>query len=388
MLNARTIPGRYPIRHIQDFHNITGSKVFSTIDLVKAYNQIPINGEDIPKTAITTPFGLYEFPHVIFGLRNAGQTFQRFVDEFTSGVNFCFAYLDDFLVYSKDEEENENLLKQIYDRMREYGMLINTSKCVFGAHIVAFLGYNISAKEAKPLEQKVESIINFVILKTVKELRRFLGMINFYCHFIPDAARIQAPLNAHKFSPAQRNYSPYDRELIAIYGAKKHFRHILEARDFVIYTDHKPLCHAFKTRKDKCSPRQYRHLDFISQFSTDIRHISGRGNVVADTLSRIEHLDNIADFVKLANAQQSDPELKQILKNGCVLQLQKIHVPGTKTDLYCNFSTPAQRPFVPIILPRQIFNCLHFLSYPGSNAISKLVAERYVWPGIRKDCRD
>ncbi|GBP57240.1 hypothetical protein EVAR_82952_1 [Eumeta japonica] len=183
------------------------------------------------------------------------------------------------------------------------------------------------------------------IPKTVKELRRFLGMINFYRRFIPDAARIQAPLNAlltgsiknshpiniigealkafntckdslchasllahpdcdakfnlvniktklgsplafysHKLSTAQRNYSPYDRELLAIYEAIKHFRHMLEARDFVIFTDHKPLCHAFKTRKDKCSPRQYRHLDFISQFSTNIRHISGRDNVVADTL--------------------------------------------------------------------------------------------------------
>ncbi|GBP52225.1 hypothetical protein EVAR_83084_1 [Eumeta japonica] len=162
---------------------------------------------------------------------------------------------------------------------------------------------------------------------------------------------------------------------------------MLEARDFVIYTDHKPLCHAFKTRKDKCSPRQYRHLDFISQFSTDIRHIS-RDNVVADTLSRIEQLDNVVDFVKLANAQESDPELEQILKDGSALQLQKIHVPGTKTDLYCDFSTPAQRPFVPISLRRQIFNCLHSLSHPGSNATSKLVAERYVWPGIRKDCRD
>ncbi|GBP96177.1 hypothetical protein EVAR_46830_1 [Eumeta japonica] len=80
--------------------------------------------------------------------------------------------------------------------------------------------------------------------------------------------------------------------------------------------------------------------------------------------------------------------MEQILKDGSALQLQKMHVPGTKTDLYCDFSTPAQRPFVPISLRRQIFNCLHSLSHPGSNATSKLVAERYVWPGIRKDCRD
>ncbi|GBP77060.1 hypothetical protein EVAR_45968_1 [Eumeta japonica] len=79
--------------------------------------------------------------------------------------------------------------------MREYGMLINTSKCVFGADNVTFLGYNISAKGAKPLEQKWNPS-KLPIPKTVKELRRFLGMINFYRRFIPDAARIQAPLNA------------------------------------------------------------------------------------------------------------------------------------------------------------------------------------------------
>ncbi|GBP61540.1 hypothetical protein EVAR_44011_1 [Eumeta japonica] len=79
--------------------------------------------------------------------------------------------------------------------MREYGMLINTSKCVFGAGNVTFLGYRISAKGTKPLEQKVESIKNFPIPKTVKKLRRFLEMINFYRRFMPDTARIQAPLN-------------------------------------------------------------------------------------------------------------------------------------------------------------------------------------------------
>lgn len=74
-LNARTIPDRYPVRHIHDFtHNVSGCKIFSTIDLVRAYNLIPVNNDDIPKTAITTPFGLYEFPYMTFGLRNAGQT--------------------------------------------------------------------------------------------------------------------------------------------------------------------------------------------------------------------------------------------------------------------------------------------------------------------------
>ena len=77
-----------------------------------------------------------------------------------------------------------------------------------------------------------------------------------------------------KLNPAQQKYSAYDRELLAIYKAVKHFRHMLEARHFTIFTDHKPITYAFQQRQDKCSPRQFNHLDFVSQFTTDIRHIS------------------------------------------------------------------------------------------------------------------
>jgi hypothetical protein len=83
-LNARTIP---------DYsHQLSGSHVFSKIDLVKAYNQIPVHPNDIQKTAITTPFGLFEFPFMLFGLRNATQTFQCFMDEVLRGLYFCFAW--------------------------------------------------------------------------------------------------------------------------------------------------------------------------------------------------------------------------------------------------------------------------------------------------------
>lgn len=125
-LNARTVPDCYPVPHIQDFaYQLAGKKVFSTIDLVKAYNQIPIFVDDIPKSAITTPFGLFEFPYMTFGLRNAAQTFQRFLDEALRELEFCFGYIDDIIVYSESEDQHLHHLRQLFERLQEYGMLIN-----------------------------------------------------------------------------------------------------------------------------------------------------------------------------------------------------------------------------------------------------------------------
>ncbi|KAK8764309.1 hypothetical protein V5799_033084 [Amblyomma americanum] len=99
-VNARTIPDRYPVHHIQDFaHRIYGCHVFSVLDLVKAYTQTTVHLDDVPKTAFITPFGLFEFPFMSFGLRNARKTFQCFINVLVCGLDFCFVYLDDMWVF-------------------------------------------------------------------------------------------------------------------------------------------------------------------------------------------------------------------------------------------------------------------------------------------------
>jgi cleavage and polyadenylation specificity factor subunit 1 len=188
-------------------------------------------------------------------------------------------------------------------------------------------------------------------------------------------------------SPAQQKYSPYDRELLATYEALKHFRQMLEARHFIIFTDHKSFTYAFQQKRDKCSPWQFNHLDFVSQFTTDIRHISGQDNVVADALSRVESVTAPPSYNDLAASQDSDDELRTLLGSTTALLLGKQLIPGTTVSIYCDTFTGNPRPYILSPLRLKVFQSVHELSHPGTKATARLVAQRFVWPGIQKDCR-
>lgn len=197
-LNAITVPDKYPTPHLQDCATILhGKKIFSSLDLHKAYNQIPMAPEDIEKTAVITPFGLFEYLFMTFGLRNAGQTFQRYINHVLGDLDFVFVYVDDILIASTSVDEHLTHLRVVLQRLKDAHLRLNVDKCVFGAPELEFLGYSISSNGIRPTPHKVKALQEFPKPQTIAELRRFLGMINFYRRSLPNAATTQAPLNSY-----------------------------------------------------------------------------------------------------------------------------------------------------------------------------------------------
>ena len=201
-LNAVTKRDSYPIPHIHSFSSkLANMKYFSKIDLMSAYHQIPMSPEDIQKTAVITPFGLFEYLSMPFGLRNASCTFQRFMDNIFRHIPKVFVYLDDILVFTKTEEEHYAVLEQVFSVLQNSNLRLSLPKCTFLSTSIDFLGHHISSEGIKPSQTKIDAIADFKILKDSKDLRRFLGVLGFYRRLISNFA--QKALSKTRFFGSQ-----------------------------------------------------------------------------------------------------------------------------------------------------------------------------------------
>jgi hypothetical protein len=182
-LNEVTIKNKYPLPKIEDlFDQLNGAKVFSKIDLRTGYHQLKVRESDIPKTAFTTRYGLFEYTVMSFGLTNApayfmnlmNKVFMKFLDK------FVVVFIHDILVYSKTEEEHAEHLQLVLGTLREHQLYAKFSKCEFWLKEVGFLGHVLSAGGVSVDPSKITSIMERKAPTNPTKVQAFLGLAGYY----------------------------------------------------------------------------------------------------------------------------------------------------------------------------------------------------------------
>ena len=177
------------------FRKLGKCQYYSTIDLSKGCWQIPVVEDDIHKTAFVIPDGCYELLRMPFGMKNSGATLVRGMRKLLQDMDNVECYIDDLIVYTKDWATHLQVLDKFLEKLRQAGLVIRPTKCVFGSKSVEFLGHSIKENCISINEENLEKIRSAKRPTTKKEVRSFLGLAYYYRDHMPSFAAIAAPLS-------------------------------------------------------------------------------------------------------------------------------------------------------------------------------------------------
>ncbi|KAJ9556932.1 hypothetical protein OSB04_011546 [Centaurea solstitialis] len=386
-LNKVTIKNKYPLPRIDDlFDQLQGAKFFSKIDLRSGYHQLKVREEDTPKTALRTRYGHYEFLVMSFGLTNAPAAFMDLMNRVCKPYldEFVIVFIDDILIYSKTaEEDGEHLRKE-----------------------VQFLGHIVTQEGIKVDPAKIETIKDWESPKSPSEVRSFLGLAGYYRRFIEHFSAIATPLTtltkkdvkfewtstclgcvlmqdgkviayaSRKLKVHELNYPTHDMELAAVVFALKIWRHYLYGMKCQIYMDHKSL--QYLLNQKELNMRQWRWIELLSDYDCEILYHPGKGNVVADALSRKGGKSEIRECQEKALKEEN---------------LKSERMVGTVDTLVSNtegLKCFGNRIWVPKLgdLRKKILIEAHKSKYavhPGTSKMYHGLRQSYWWPGMKKD---
>lgn len=194
-VNKAVLRETHPLPTIEDIRwKLNGARYFSRLDIKDAFHQLALDDDSKPLTTFITHKGLYRYKRMLFGISSAPETFQKELEQILSDCSNAVNFIDDIIVFGKDEREHDNALQQVLQKLRDFDILLNQSKCAFKLTEIDFLGHHFNEKGMTPSQSKVESIQKFRAPANTEEVRSFLGLVNYVGAFIPDLATISFPL--------------------------------------------------------------------------------------------------------------------------------------------------------------------------------------------------
>jgi hypothetical protein len=386
-LNKYTIKKKYPLPRINDlFDQLRGEKIFSKIELRAGYHQVRIKEEDIHKTTYRTRYGNYEFVVVPFGLTNAPVVFMCLMNGIFRNYldKFVIVFLDDILIYSKSEEENEHHLRLVLQVLREHQLYAKLSKYSFYQKKIHNLGHIILEQGIAVDLEKIEAIRGWQTPRNVSNIISFMGLDGYYRRFIVGFSKISHPINSFqnkgtKFewtlkceknfnllkelltsAPVLKILDPNESFVVCTDTSKEGLGGVFTKNGHVIeyesrklkehernYATHNlelaTIVHTlrmwrhyligkkFELRIDHIglkyifeqptlNARQTTWMEFLSEYDFDIKHIKGKENKVVDALSRRVHIMHVTDV----SMHQSD--LKKTFLDGLVIDQHYLQV--------------------------------------------------------------
>ncbi|KAL0156998.1 hypothetical protein M9458_048244, partial [Cirrhinus mrigala] len=435
-LNQITIKNRHPLPLTNTaLDALSGARFFTKLDLRSAYNLVCIREGDEWKTAFITPTGHYETLVMPFGLCNSPSAFQQFINDVLRDMlgRWCYAYLDDILIYSKTLEEHTQHVRAVLRRLLAHQLYCKLEKCAFHQHCTTFLGFVISSQGVAMDPQKLEAVRSWPLPTSLKQLQRFLGASaqlqhlsllspnhltelftspprpskpsrHFLTHPNPDKpfvvevdasdVGVGAVLSqrgpdgklhpcsffSRKFNPTQQHYGVGDRELLAIKWALEEWRHWLQGGSdpFTVWTDHQNLTVIRQTKQ--LNPRQAQWALFFEHFNFQLSYRPGSKNSKADAISRQHQRDSTTS--EAAPVLPSNVILAP-LRWGLEERVRQSHSQNPPP-----LDTPTGRLFVPDTLRQEVLQWGHdstLAGHPGVQRTITLIARAFWWRTLRRD---
>ena len=474
-LNKRIKRQPYPLPKIQDLMlKLEGFSYATSLDLNMGYYHIELDAFSKELCTIILPWGKYEYQRLPMGLCNSPDIFQEKMGDLMSDLEYVRTYIDDLLIITNGNwTDHLDKLEQVLIRLQKAGLKVNAKKSFFGKPELEYLGYWITRKGIQPLPKKVQAITNIKTPTTTKEVRSFVGMINYYRDMWIRRSEILAPLTklcststkfqwgeeqqkafelikklvsqevllaypnfdelfeihtdasayqlgsvisqngrpiafySRKLSPAQRNYTTTERELLAIVETLKEFKNILLGHRIRVYTDHENL-----TYKQFNSSRVMRWRLLIEEFGPELVYLQGKKNIVADALSRLEieeseqpkdfeqllinNAECFANDIKLPSTvfpvsfqlilkhQQEDKELVALAKTNSNYILKNFRGGGRSLSLIC----VKDKIVIPKTLQHKIVQWYHTnLCHPGETRTEATIRQHFTWKNLDKEVK-